>query len=425
MQNQYFRNRYINRSADLMNSIFHPTHLNALVTQFEQERINEMPLHLTRWGSAMSAWQNNIQSMRNFCDNRSDFVRDHIKDEFGLTAEREIRLNVFPISGGSIEINTIKPDTFPWRGIYFQDVPISIKAVPRPGYRFSYWQTDVGLQNYPAEFSVDLQHDAYATAYFVHDICFDTLLVVDEINYSSSDTYNTDDWFEIYNKATASMLLSYWYIKDDNDIHIFTFPHDCWIAADEYLVVCRDTASFKIINPGINNYIGNFDFGLGSDNDRIRLFDSNGKSIFNVLYSNQFPWPENMENSSKTIELIDVNADVNIGLNWFAGCDGGSPGEVYQPCDTTFVENMTVENFYIFPNPFNAITTLYFKSEKQQDVYIKIYNPIGILISEMNYNCFPNNRYEIPIDLSAFPKGIYLCEIKGEGLRKAFKLISK
>ncbi len=425
MLNMDFRNAYINRSADLMNTIFHPTHLNVLVNQFEQERINEMPLHLNRWGSSMSSWQSNVQSMRSFSNNRANYVRNHITNEFGLTAQREIRLNMFPVNAGHIEINTIKPDTFPWNGIYFQDVPISIKAIPKPGYRFSYWLTDAGPQNYPAEFNVDLQHDAYATAYFVHDICFDTMLVVDEINYSSSDDYNTGDWFEIYNKATGSMLLSFWEIKDDNDNHIFTLPHDCWIAADEYLVVCRDTAAFKTVNPTVKNYIGNFDFGLGNTEDQIRLFDRNGKSIFNISYSSQFPWPENMDNSSKTIELTDMNADINIGSNWFVGCDGGSPGEAYQSCDTTSIYDITDANFNIYPNPFNKKTILYVNTEKRQRIFVKIYNSIGILIYEMNYDCLPNNTYQIPIDLSVFSKGIYLCEIKGDSIRQVFNLISK
>lgn len=40
-------------------------------------------------------------------------------------------------------------------------------------------------------------------------------------------------------------------------------------------------------------------------------------------------------------------------------------------------------------------------------------------------DCSSNSISQIPIDLTAFPKGIYLCEVKGESVREVFSLISK
>ena len=50
----------------------------------------------------------------------------------------------------------------------------------------------------------------------------DAGVVINEINYNSSDSYDPDDWVEIYNSSSNTMDLGSWLLKDDNDNHIFT-----------------------------------------------------------------------------------------------------------------------------------------------------------------------------------------------------------
>ena len=45
-------------------------------------------------------------------------------------------------------------------------------------------------------------------------------VVINEINYNSSDEYNAEDWIEIYNNSESIIDISNWIIKD-NDDHIF------------------------------------------------------------------------------------------------------------------------------------------------------------------------------------------------------------
>ena len=42
-------------------------------------------------------------------------------------------------------------------------------------------------------------------------------LVINEINYKSAVTFNPGDWIELYNPKEASIDISNWQIKDDND----------------------------------------------------------------------------------------------------------------------------------------------------------------------------------------------------------------
>ncbi len=425
MQNIEFRNSFINRAADLMNTILHPQSLNAGLDKFEARLSTEMPMHFQRWGSSVSAWQNQIQVMRSFSNQRAQYFRNHIQSEYSLTAQRQINLDVFPPEGGKIKINTIYPDSFPWSGIYFQDVPISIEAFPAPGYRFASWQSDAAIQEDSVKNILDLMFDTYATAYFEHDICSDTLIVVSEINYTSSNEYNTEDWFEIHNYATESINLAHWCFKDEKDNHLFVFPHDTWIRGNDYLVVCEDTTAFKQLHPQLSNFIGNFNFGLGSTSDQIRIFDSEGKIVFSISYENGMPWPVLESNSSKTIELLDIYADVNNGANWFAGCPGGSPGGPFVPCDTTVIKEHNIFSAFVYPNPFNNITQLCFSSDIDSDFQINVFNALGVLIFEEN---IPTHAYELKklsFDFSNHPKGIYYCIIRNQNHQQSFSLIAR
>ena len=49
-------------------------------------------------------------------------------------------------------------------------------------------------------------------------------VVVNEINYNSSDNFNPGDWIELYNSGDLDLDLSGWVFKDDNDDHVFLFP---------------------------------------------------------------------------------------------------------------------------------------------------------------------------------------------------------
>ena len=52
----------------------------------------------------------------------------------------------------------------------------------------------------------------------------DTGIIINEINYNSSELFNPSDWIEIYNNSIEIIDLSLWQLKDENDEHIFIIP---------------------------------------------------------------------------------------------------------------------------------------------------------------------------------------------------------
>lgn len=148
IQNERYRNFFINRYADVMNTAYLPDRLLAIENNFYELMVNEMPNEYARWGDP-----NNIgEQMENFCNNhltfqsqlslRTEQVRNHIQSHFDLPNQVDLTLDVNPPGAGKIHISTITPETYPWQGVYFNGVPVRIEAIENPGFDFSHWDSN-------------------------------------------------------------------------------------------------------------------------------------------------------------------------------------------------------------------------------------------------------------------------------------------
>jgi CotH kinase protein/Ricin-type beta-trefoil lectin domain-like/HYR domain/Fn3 associated/PA14 domain/Secretion system C-terminal sorting domain/Divergent InlB B-repeat domain len=143
MQNQQFRFDYVNRTADMMNTIFSPTRLNSRLDQFKTVYSPEIAKHANRWGNPNATiWEQNIQKTRNFSNNRPAEMRKHIDEQIAeVTGWADVTVSASPAAGGSIKFSTVSlnQSNYPWTGIYFTGVKIPIQAIPAAGYRFVRW----------------------------------------------------------------------------------------------------------------------------------------------------------------------------------------------------------------------------------------------------------------------------------------------
>jgi hypothetical protein len=142
--NEYLR-YFINRYADLLNTSYQTDTLLNLENRFYYSMVQEMPNEFARWGDPnningqMAAFNSNHQIFRDQLACRGEEVRADILNEFDLEKQIDIVLDVYPQSAGSIKLNTINPTIYPWNGIYFDGVAISMEAVPNSGHEFSHW----------------------------------------------------------------------------------------------------------------------------------------------------------------------------------------------------------------------------------------------------------------------------------------------
>ncbi|MDZ4758597.1 MAG: lamin tail domain-containing protein [Bacteroidota bacterium] len=151
-------------------------------------------------------------------------------------------------------------------------------------------------------------------------------VLVNEINYSSSKTKDAGDWFELYNTDTSDFDLSYYIMKDNNDSNYYRFPSNTILKAKEYLVVCNDTVKFKNIFPYVNNYIGQFGFGLSASFDAVRIHNTDSAFYCGVWFNDTIPFPWGAKGTGYTIERIDTMYNITLGASWKLSCINGTPG---------------------------------------------------------------------------------------------------
>ncbi len=158
-----------------------------------------------------------------------------------------------------------------------------------------------------------------------------------ELNFNSDSTTTSGDWVELYNYGSTSLDISGWYLKDDDDLHLFQLPSNTVLQAGARLVLINDSTKFSQEYPFVNNYLGTFTFKFGNDGDQVRLFDNNGSIKLFMQYADSTPWYNAADGTGRTLENSNPSGDPNDPVNWFVGCMHGSPGVAYSTCDDPVV----------------------------------------------------------------------------------------
>ncbi|TND04090.1 MAG: hypothetical protein FD123_3861 [Bacteroidetes bacterium] len=152
-RNTEFRHFFINRYADLINTTFHVNQLGRLAERIHDDLAPEMQRHFAMWGipntnpygfgSSLNVpmWENEYTILQQFIAARPAYARNYIQQEWLLAQQVDVTLDVYPADAGEIKISTIIPDSFPWTGVYFDGVPVTMTAMAKPGYKFSHWET--------------------------------------------------------------------------------------------------------------------------------------------------------------------------------------------------------------------------------------------------------------------------------------------
>ena len=400
-----FRNQFINRYADELNTRFLPNnvinHIDATYAMIEPEVL----AHYNRWKDDPSVYDDiwditgyvgyYVDNMKSFAINRHPIVKEHIKQQFSLPNHHPITITNLNTNEGFVEVNeNLNIQENAWTGDYFETVPIKLTAIAEFGYEFSHWSGDL--------FSTEETLQLSLTGSFEVIPNFSPTqttipIVINEINYRSSVDFNSDDWIELYNPNSAPVDLSNWQIKDDDDTHIFVIPEGIQIEGNSYLVIVKDASDFIGAFPDIN-YIGELGFGFGGS-DAVRLYNASGTLQDEVAYQSVAPWPVCADATGNTLELINPELDNVLPESWNCINENGSPNALNN-------SNLTVEDFEIdgtkvYPNPVKNV--LYIgRSDDRFDV--EVYSILGQKVG----SALATNQ----LDLSTFDTGVYFIKVK-------------
>lgn len=154
LANTDFKNYFVDRYCDLMNTIFRSYKFKKKADDLHDEMLPEMARHFALWGSGsylpspwnafigrsgdVPSWEANIDTMEQFMGSRPYYAFNYLQNQFSLVKQVDVTLDVSPAGAGTIKLNTIYPDSLPWTGIYMDGVPITMTATAKTGYTFSH-----------------------------------------------------------------------------------------------------------------------------------------------------------------------------------------------------------------------------------------------------------------------------------------------
>jgi len=382
LTNPGFRTDFILTACDLLNQDFKYTEVANALTHIQQQLLPALPDHFSRWNhNSLANWNQEGVIMNNFALLRPSYMRTHFRNKFNLGADAQLRLNVEPISAGQIRVHSIIPDNYPWVGLYFSNMPLDIRAIALPGYEFSHWE---GLGEDNPDLTLSMSTTTELTAVFIPVSPDDGSLVINEINYHSSNEFDCADWLELYNGTDESINLEAWSISDADGDNQFPLS-ELQLLPDEYLVICSDSVSFRNVHGEAPRILGNLDFNFSNSGELIRLFNPDQILSDSVRYDDDDPWPSSPDGEGPTLELIYPNLDNGLSSSWATSDNLGTPGVQNSRYSdpSNVVEQNRPDHFYLgmaYPNPFNAWISIPFVVPDKGSTQIQIFDIRGRLV---------------------------------------------
>ena len=369
LDNEQFMADYINRYADLSNTIFSCdfmiNHLDSLVDIIAPE----MPRQVERWGGSVVGWEENVQELR-------DFILERCSDEFVEGMEECYDVEAMDITviiegDGEVQVNSIDltPPNTPWTGTYYSGLPIELSANGLDNNVFNfYWEIIEGDLVLPDPTNPDI----------VFDLSSPITIIA---HFDACQSVATQD---IVGPS----------IVEGGSIYQYTFPSE-FTNTSEWSVSGGEilfTSSFE-------NTIG-IQWNFGSGEGQIVLSQYNFEGVLECLFVN--------------IQINEADIKYNcIGQDCVADQGGqyASLDDCLMFCDdsnnTVLLDNISLQDQIIaFPNPALDVLNIIVSSETLVGIHLLDINGKKVYSCSDCFGTYDDHHMEI--DVSSFRSGVYV-----------------
>ena len=427
MKNQFFRRRFAVRFTDLMNTVFTKERMLRLLDEFKNMFDPEIDRQQDRWPGAANAYDSRIRSIERFAKNRNRYMQRYIETTLDFSGYYELYADVADKKTGAIQINSKIIRRFPFQGKYLQKLPLTIKAIPAPGYAFSHWSS--GQYGDSLEFTIYQKDNLEIEAVFKAASNDTTPVVINEINYHSSEDFPSPDWIELYNPTRQSVNLSGWTVTDSDSAHRFEMSAQTVLPARGFLIVTEDTTRLKQFYPTVSNFTGNLNFGFNNAGEMVRLFNPAGVPVDSVAYSDDTPWPILADGEGFTLELRQASADNASAVNWgVSAVYGGTPGAFNSIVTHTLKQWKTLPTRFSleqnYPNPFNASTVIKYTLPRDTHVSLTLYSVRGRVIRRLVDQHKKAGSHAVTLSATEFPSGLYFYRLQTGSFTRVRKMMN-
>lgn len=425
LTNDEFKQNFISRFSEFSNTVFKPDVVVSRIRLYRDAISPEISRHFQRWGShSYEEWMNNVEQLEIFAQNRIQAMRLQFAERFSLNESRLLSIHSVNSNLGSVSLNSVNIDHFPWSGSFYKGIPLNITAVPAQGYVFKEWKGIEGISsnsftfNFPVHLSI--------SPVFVPDTAGRPDIVINEINYNSHAAFDCEDWIELYNNTDSTVDLSDWIFKDSRDANSFYIPAGTKLLSDSYLVLCSDTAKFFSFFPEVKNVIGPFDFSISNSGELIRLLDKESRFIDSVHYLDTIPWPLEPDGSGSTLALKDPSLDNSLPENWGASSPYGTPGSRNDISTSVSGNSAQLLEFTLgqnYPNPFNISTRFKYVFAGSDYIKFKVFDVLGRVVYYEDQGFKTPGIYPITFSADKLSSGIYYYQISNSTISLTRKML--
>jgi hypothetical protein len=384
LNNPTYRNFFINRNADLINTVFQPANFTYHKTRTRDSLVIAVQLQNFIWGNnGVAGLNNSYDAMETHNLQRMGYQRNFIQSNFGLIAQVDVTLNVSPANAGYIKISTITPGPLPWTGVYFNGNPVTITAYANPGFTFDHWNANAVIPITTTANLTDLNITTSSnfTAVFT-GTPQTTDVVISEINYNSDNGFDSGNWIELWNPTTVPIEMTGFSLQNGTPYNKIDFPDGTRLEGDERIIIASDFVKFTNSYPNYDTskLIAHSLLQLENEGDSIQLINQFNNVVFNFSFTDSLPWKRAADGTGRTMELKESEfANFRLPESWITSCMYGTPGEAHSLCDEPLViseinykpSSITGEWFELYNNG-NATLNLngfFFKDSNNDNIY--------------------------------------------------------
>lgn len=397
--NQQFVNDLVNKMCDRMNSNFSHRFFEEQIEVIDSLYSPHMYEHVVRWRypsvsetlaeranevPSLSKWNEIMEGLVHFNDNRKRKVIEHMTEEFDLGDTLHLELDVNDLNMGNIQVNSlfiteftegVSSSVYPWHGTYFEDVPFQLMAVPKLGYRFVEWDETGDTQD---TLTMDLSYSFKLTAIFEEDpdFSFEDAIYINEFMASNESTIEDEfeahaDWIELFNPNNAPIDLASFYISDDlSNPYKYQFDR----GSQETIIPAM---GFKLIwcDERSERGVLHTNFKLNNDGEDLILTAPDSTTIDELSFGEQ----------SKDISY-GRGKDGDPAWKFFEIPVGPTPGATN---NNASLEELKYISGLIYPNPVKRGNRLYLKEKFD----IKLFDLLGNeIMQKFNVNSLETNH---------------------------------
>lgn len=149
--NNEFTKKFAIRYQDLLNTCFTTERLDACIAKSRALIEPDTPDHIGYWKDikneatyqfteTMAQWEGHIGDCYEFVQKRPAWERRFLALEYDLGEEIKVPYTNPDTSAGYTKINTVVIKDAFMRGVYFENLTMTLQAIPNRGYEFDHWE---------------------------------------------------------------------------------------------------------------------------------------------------------------------------------------------------------------------------------------------------------------------------------------------